>query len=456
MTDTRRPYLKKWIPAILLTGGLLLPGCGSTPGSESNPSASATRALSETSWKDFTITDFDAVHSPIPGDEEGHLIFGAIPIAAPPENLAPELAGLLGRWEGYDYAPPVKKDNKGVLVIQEISPKGGKAYLWAATNLQYPYWVKEIDFRVITSGATPVLEWEGDLAGAPGVSGGKGVFRMAYDPETQELRGGVDIPSYGVLSGTFRLSRAETFPVFPDYARYLAGKGIEIKPYQTPGLDSFGAGYMAYLPEGYGTDAGKNFPLLFFLHGSGDRGENIFLIAKASPFMMIREQGPLPFIIIAPLLNASSAVASFPEPYLEGVMDEVLAEYRVDRSRIYLTGLSMGGEAAYRFALNRPELFAAISVLAGFNPEYAPRALQGGFAPFGLPLDRLKGVPVWAISGKEDTVVPLSVVQPTVDAFTAAGVDIRLTILEGHDHDVWTDTYSDPVYYDWFLQYRRA
>jgi predicted peptidase len=137
-------------------------------------------------------------------------------------------------------------------------------------------------------------------------------------------------------------------------------------------------------------------------------------------------------------------------------MDEVLAEYRVDRSRIYLTGLSMGGEATYRFALNRPELFAAISVLAGFNPKYSPGALQGGYYPFTLPLDRLKSLPVWAISGEEDLVVPLSIVQPTVDEFKAAGVDIRLTILADHDHDVWTDTYSDPAFYEWFLQYRRA
>lgn len=50
----------------------------------------------------------------------------------------------------------------------------------------------------------------------------------------------------------------------------------------------------------------------------------------------------------------------------------------------------------------------------------------------------------------------VSVVRPTVDEFRAAGVDIRLTDLEGHDHDVWTDTYSDPEYYDWFLQFHKS
>ncbi len=442
--------------AAFLAGGFILQGCGSNQEVEPTLSPLSTPTLKETSWKDFAITDFDAVHASLPGDDEGHLIFGAIPISAPADDLAPELAVFLGRWEGYDYSPPVRKDNKGVIVVQEISPKGGKAYMWAGTNLQYPYWIKEIEFRVIYSGASPVIEWQADLTGAPGAAGYVAPIRMGYDPETRELRGGVSVPSSGVLDGTFRLTRAETFPVFPDYARYLAGKGIETKPHRTTRLAYYGTGYMIYLPEGYKNDPEKEWPLMVFLHGAGDRGNNIFLIAKASPFMMIREKGPLPFIIAAPLLNKSNQYETFPEPYLEGVLNEILAQYRVDRSRIYLSGLSMGGEATYRFALNRPELFAAISPLAGFNPKYYPAAMQVGYHPFTLPLDRLKGVPVWAISGAEDTVVPLSAAQRTVDDLKAAGVDVLFTVLEGHDHDVWTDTYSDPEYYDWFLQFQRS
>jgi hypothetical protein len=329
--------------AAMLAAAFLVAGCQTNPQEESTPPPGATRTLQQTSWKDFAIPDFDAVHSPIPGDDEGRLIFGAIPVSAPGEGLAPELAAFLGRWEGYDYSPPVKKDNKGVLVIREISPMGGTAHLWAGTNLQYPYWIKEIKFRVRYSGASPVIEWQADLSGAPGAAGKIGTFRFGYDPETQELRGGVDVPSSGVLYGTFRLTRAETFPVFPDYARYLSGKGIETKPHSTTRLASYGAGYMIYLPEGYENDPEKDWPLMLFLHGSGDRGNNILLIAKASPFMMIREKGQLPFIIAAPLLSKSNRYVTFPEPYLEGVLDEILSEYQVDHSRIYMTGLSMGG-----------------------------------------------------------------------------------------------------------------
>jgi predicted esterase len=441
--------------SVVLAAAWLTVSCATAPQAASAPGAGEPLTLQETSWTDFEITDFTAVHSPIPGDDERHLIFGAIPISVPEEGLAPELAAFLGRWEGYDYSPPVKKDSKGVLVIQEISEHGGKAYLWAGTNLQYPFWIKEIRFRVIRFGGSPVIEWQADLSGAPGGMGITDPIRLGYDPETGELRGGVNVPSSGVLYGAFRLSRAETFPVYPDYARYLAGKGIETHLHDTTRLWYFGAGYMIYLPEGYSDDPGKDWPLMFFLHGSGDRGNNIFLLAKASPFLMIREQGPLPFIIAAPLLKQTRQFAYFPEPYLEGVLDEILSDYRVDRSRIYLTGLSLGGEAAYRLALHRPELFAAVSPLAGFNPEFSPEALQGGYYPFTLPLDRLKGIPVWAISGADDTVLPLSLVQSTVEAFRTAGVDIRLTILDDHDHDVWTDTYADPEYYDWFLQFRK-
>jgi hypothetical protein len=145
----------------------------------------------EASWKDFSGADFSAIHSPVNGDANEHLIFGAIPIATPAPDLAPELAAFLGRWEGYDYSPPVKKDNKGVLVIQEISPQGGKAFLWGATNLQFPYWVKEVQFKVVP-GAVPAIEWQGDVTGVPGGASGIFTFAFAVDPDRQVLKGGVN------------------------------------------------------------------------------------------------------------------------------------------------------------------------------------------------------------------------------------------------------------------------
>jgi predicted esterase len=407
-----------------------------TPLPTSTPTPPPTNSPVETSVEDFVIEDFDAVHAPVGSDENAHLILGNIPISTPAADLAPELAAFLGRWEGYSYAPPVKKDWKFVIVVQEITAQGGKAFLWAGTNLQYPDWVKQVRFRVV-SGDTPTIECEYQD------KNGQNIFSFTYDRGRDMLQGWQKIPAYDSSWGPIELGRDRSFDVYKDYARYLAEKRIYPVEYQDEVFTLFyGPGYLLYLPEGYEDDAEQTWPLIIFLHGSGDRGDNLFLLAKASPFMMIREHGPLPFIIIAPLLGDSEYYASFPESYMDGVLGQALADYRVDQKRIYVTGLSMGGEATYRFALHRPDTFAAIAPLAAFL--YSSPSMES-----------IKDLPVWAIHGADDTVVPLSLARRPVEALELVGGDVRFTVLEGHDHDVWTDTYSDPQFYDWLLEHQK-
>ncbi|HET7377833.1 MAG TPA: prolyl oligopeptidase family serine peptidase, partial [Anaerolineae bacterium] len=396
----------------------------------------------------------NAVHSLVNGDANENLIFGAIPIKPAAPNLDPNLAAFLGRWEGYDYGPPIAKDHKGVFVVQDISSQGGTAYLWAATNLQYPYWVKQIHFRVV-SGAVPTIEWLGDVTGHPSGTTGVFTYTFAIDHSQDAIKGGIGLSSDSVLSGTIKFTHDQTFYVYQDYAKYLESKRIYAKPYQDQSLTQYGQGYLVYLPEGYENQPDKTWPLIFFLHGVGDRGNNILLIAKASPFMMIRANHPLPSIIVAPLLNTSKTYASFPQPYMAGVLAEVLKDYRVDQKRIYLTGMSMGGEAAYRFAIHQPNTFAAVAILTGFDARFNPGAIEQGFVPSTEPLEALKDLPIWALHGENDQNIPVSLAQNTVDGLKQAGVNVRFTILPNHDHDIWTDTYSDPEFYDWLFQHRR-
>jgi predicted esterase len=378
--------------------------------------------------KDTTL-DFETMHSPVNNDANTYLIFGKIPISAAAQDLAPELAVFLGRWEGYDYSPPVRKDYKIVLVVQNISAEGGKAFLWLGTNLQYPSAVKEIDFEVIP-GAVPAIEFNAPFSDAAHL------LRLVYDPDSKLLK------SPDSIHRPLELGKTQSFYVYKDYSQYLNSKRIYAKEYQNKDLSQYGQGYMLYLPEGYEDKPDQTWPLIFFLHGAGDRGDNINLLAKASPFMFIREKGPLPFIIVAPLLNASQR--SFPLEYLDGALAEAQASYRVDPKRIYVTGLSLGGEATYRFAIHQPDTFAAIAPLCGFlNTDQIAQ------------LGRIVQLPVWAIHGADDTVVPLKYEQPAVDALKKLGGNIQFTILEGHDHDVWTDTYSDPAFYDWLLQHQK-
>jgi predicted peptidase len=210
---------------------------------------------------------------------------------------------------------------------------------------------------------------------------------------------------------------------------------------------------LLYLPENYDTDTQKAWPLILFLCGTGERGENVFLFGKNGPFQMIREQGPLPFIIVAPMLHVSKDFRSFPEPYLDGVLAEIEATIVLIPSE-YLTGLSMGGEATYRFALHRPGTFAAIAPLAAFDAKYDPWAQRedSGRSPF--PWNASRMFPC-GYSWCRRYHRAAGAAQKTVDALKQAGGNVRFTILPNHDHDVWTDTYTNPEFYRWLLEHSK-
>jgi predicted esterase len=391
--------------------------------------------LEETSATEFVIDDFDAVHAQVNGDVNEYLIFGNLPVLEPAADIPPELAVFLGRWEGYSFSPPIKKDRKVVLVIQEITPQGGKGFVWSGTNLQYPDIVGEIRFRVVP-GEIPSVEWQFVWP-----DGRREIASFTYHQDKALLIGWTGAEGSSDTSGPYELSRDRSFNVYKDYAGYLETRFIYPREYQSEDLQQYGKGYLLYLPEGYESNSEKTWPLLFFLHGSGDRGDNLLLLPKASPFMMIREKGPLPFIIVAPLL--SDSYLTFTNDYMDAALKEIMTNYRVDPKRIYLTGMSMGGEAAYRFALHQPDTFAAVASLCAFLDTSQNTSNQG-----------IEGMPVWAIHGSDDQIIPLVWGQQAAQALETAGADVRFSVLQGYDHDVWTDTYSDPQFYKWFMQYR--
>ncbi|MHC1782303.1 MAG: hypothetical protein AB9891_05985 [Anaerolineaceae bacterium] len=416
----------------------LIPGC--VPSQEADvhqTSPQPTLSIDQTSSDLFGIQDFETYHKPVDGDDNKALLFGNIAVQSPAADLPKELSALLGRWEGYNFGPPIKKDTKVVVVISEITPTDGTATAWSGSNFQFMDLASEYHFRVIR-GEQTTIECQSNATG-----GRSEVISFTYDAEQDQLTGWVGVPGKTGSLGPLVLTRAETFFIYKDYPRYLASLNITVHEYKDKNLMVYGKGYMLYLPEGYAENPEKDWPLIFFLHGSGDRGDNPYLLAKASPFMFIREQGPLEAIIAAPLLK-SSPEQVFPLEYLDGALAEIRSVYRVDEKRIYLTGLSLGGEATWRFALHQPRTFAAAAPLCAFLPD---ANLAG--------INAVKNLPVWAIHGADDTVIPPEWGLKPVEALKAAGGNVKWTLLPDHDHDVWTDTYSDPAFYDWLLQYRR-
>ena len=404
------------------------------------------------------VADFDKINAVTADDPNRFLVLGGVEVESPRRDLPDGIRAFLGRWEGYNTNLPAKKDLKVALVIRSIDNDRADAIIFYGYDLQFPTAVRHICFKVSSEDGV-VLE----AALQPsGDAGAIGHVKLRFQQESGNLTGALSLGGqaanyFGSPSlNSIELSRSSSFYVYKDYEAYLGRLRIYPERYKNEELNSFGNGYLVYLPAEYETDTGNRWPLLLFMHGMGDRGANVLLLAKASPFKMIREKGPLPFVIVAPLLSRSTEFFSFPGKYLEGVLDEITRRYRIDEKRVYLAGLSLGGEAAYRFALEHPEKVAAMASLSGLLATDVPRYYSREIREMdGISLSRLKDVPAWEIHGAGDAIVPIQLAKRLVEEFGRSGVEIRFTVLTDHDHDVWSDTFTDPEFYEWFLRHEK-
>lgn len=199
--------------------------------------------------------------------------------------------------------------------------------------------------------------------------------------------------------------------------------------------------YLLGLPDDYETHADGHFPLVLFLHGSGERGSDIEKVKTHGLPKHLAAGETFPFITLSPQCPEGSRWI-FELDALAALLDEITARYRVDRQRIYLTGLSMGGFGAWELATQNPQRFAALVPVCGWGD--ADRVCA------------IKHLPVWVFHGDNDTVVPVSQSQQMVDALTQCGGNVKFTIYPDTDHDSWSATYANPELYTWMLAQRKA
>ena len=155
-------------------------------------------------------------------------------------------------------------------------------------------------------------------------------------------------------------------------------------------------GYQLHLPKGYDSAPDKAWPVLLFLHGAGERGDNLDLVTKHGPPKLVRQGKDLPFIIVSPQCPKNEL---WDNANLVALLDHVLDTHRCDKSRVYLTGLSMGGFGTFALGLAHPEKFAAMAPICGggewIRVYGARRAKPEAF----------KTLAVWAFHGLKDGVV---------------------------------------------------
>ncbi len=204
--------------------------------------------------------------------------------------------------------------------------------------------------------------------------------------------------------------------------------------------------YLLFLPKGYAKSRHKKWPLIMFLHGMGERGDDLELIKKHGLPKILEGKEDFQFIVVSPQCPLDTTWPT-ETAALDALLDDIIATHAVDTSRVYLTGLSMGGYGTWHLAIAHPDRFAAIAPICG-----------GVQSHVGL-VERiavLSSVPVWAFHGAKDQVVPLAESAVLVSALRKCGGDARFTIYPDAEHDSWTETYNNPELYEWFLSHSKA
>jgi predicted peptidase len=195
--------------------------------------------------------------------------------------------------------------------------------------------------------------------------------------------------------------------------------------------------YLLYLPKDY--DAKEAWPLVLFLHGAGERGDDLNIVKKHGPPKLVNEGKEFPFVLVSPQCPSNR----WWEPVeLSALLDEIVEKQKIDKNRIYLTGLSMGGFGTWALAAYSPKRFAALVPICG------------GGEPIKTKL--LPHVPTWVFHGAKDPVVPLARSEAMVDALKQAGGNVQFTVYPDAAHDCWTETYNNPKLYEWLLQQKRS
>ncbi len=195
--------------------------------------------------------------------------------------------------------------------------------------------------------------------------------------------------------------------------------------------------YLLYLPKDYKNQ--EKWPVLLFLHGSGERGDDLELVKIHGPPKLIAAGQEFPFIVVSPQCPLDRGW----EPIeLVALLDDIARRYKVDEDRIYVTGLSMGGYGTWELASYSPHKLAAIAPICGGGETHWTK--------------RFPHLPIWAFHGAKDTPESLVRMQSMIDAHKKNGGDPKLTIYPEAGHNAWAETYDNLEFYEWLLAQKRS
>ena len=188
--------------------------------------------------------------------------------------------------------------------------------------------------------------------------------------------------------------------------------------------------YYLYYPEDYLEEPDKKFPLLLFLHGGGESGDSLITVKRNGPPKLIVQGKKFPFLILAP--QNPNAKKWWNTRAVKQLLDSIIEGNRIDKNRIYLTGLSRGGGAAWEMAVQYPETFAAMAVVCGMTP---------------LPYASW----IWVFHGEKDKSIPIEESENMVAKLQEMGYEVLFTKYPNVGHSAWVKAYETEALYDWFM-----
>ncbi len=247
-----------------------------------------------------------------------------------------------------------------------------------------------------------------------------------------------------------------------------AAESQTVQSFERTITKKIGYEYLLALPTGYDAGAEKRWPLLLFLHGAGERGADVWLVAKHGPPKLLRGETPASpeenpeartrraaatqalatnFIVVSPQCPTGTW---WDDEAVLALLDEITAKHQVDSRRVYLTGLSLGGFGTWSVGMKNPGRFAAIApICGGGEPSTVRRMARRRTAD-------LTSLGVWVFHGAKDPTVLLAESESMVDALQKAAVtDLKFTVYPEAKHDSWTETYANPDLYTWLLAHQR-
>lgn len=209
------------------------------------------------------------------------------------------------------------------------------------------------------------------------------------------------------------------------------------------------------------TDPNKKYPLVMFLHGAGERGRDnlIQLLANKGAVVWAQpgHQALHPSFVLAPQCPPESSwtgVLSGGEPFepnlellsLPHLIEDLISKYNIDKNRIYVTGLSMGGFGTWAIIMESPQLFAAALPICG-----------GGEVK---KVDKIKHIPIWVFHAEDDPLVPVAFSRGLVRSLVDIGGKVKYTeFLKGHlesqgwsAHSSWIPAYEDENVINWLFE----